>query len=62
MDRASERDHGGLARRPGRHAARLIYVLPMPTTVTSTIRTVFGTSSTNVYVGGDNGLVLQGTQ
>jgi hypothetical protein len=37
-------------------------ILAMPTTVTSPLRTVFGTSSTNVYVGGDVGVVLWGTQ
>jgi hypothetical protein len=37
-------------------------ILAMPTTVTSPLRTAFGTSSTNVYVGGDVGVVLWGTQ
>jgi hypothetical protein len=37
-------------------------ILAMPTTVTTPLRTVFGTSATNVYVGGDVGVVLLGTQ
>jgi hypothetical protein len=36
--------------------------LNMPTSVTGTLRGVFGTSSTNLYVVGDNGVVLLGTQ
>jgi hypothetical protein len=34
----------------------------MPTPVTSTLRAAFGTSNTNVYVGGDAGVILLGTQ
>jgi hypothetical protein len=30
--------------------------------VTTTLRAVFGTSSTRVYIVGDNGVVLVGTQ
>jgi hypothetical protein len=37
-------------------------ILAMPTSVTSPLRTVFGTSGTNIYVGGDVGVVLRGTQ
>jgi hypothetical protein len=37
-------------------------ILPMPTTLTTSLRAVFGTSATNVYVGGDVGVILLGTQ
>lgn len=36
--------------------------LPMPTPVTTSLDAVFATSSTNIYVGGANGVVLVGTQ
>ena len=36
--------------------------LPMASGVTTNLRAVYGTSSTNVYIGGDNGLVFLGTQ
>jgi hypothetical protein len=37
-------------------------ILPMPTPVTSSLHAVFGTTATNVYAGGDVGVVLLGTQ
>jgi hypothetical protein len=33
----------------------------MPTAVTTTLRSVYGTAAQNVYIAGDNGVVLLGT-